>query len=115
MGKSFDTNVAAAWITTDINHASSISEESPQPSQKETESAETKKTVKKETSSAAKEKKAKAADEKPGLKIQGSEKKTHQTSILLKESIFAKLESISKKNNISINNCINQILEQVLV
>lgn len=111
MSKSFDTNIAATWITQDINHVNTVSETASAPEKKE-DSAEAKKTVKKETSTA---KKTKTAEERVGLKIQGSEKKTHQTSILLKESIFVKLESISKKNNISINNCINQILEQVLV
>ncbi len=111
MSKSFDTNIAATWITQDINHVNTVAENTSQAEKKE-EAAETKKTVKKETTTA---KKTKTTEERVGLKIQGSEKKTHQTSILLKESIFVKLESISKKNNISINNCINQILEQVLV
>ena len=47
--------------------------------------------------------------------IVGQERKTRQTSLLLKESTYTKLEALSKQNGISINSCINQILEQVLI
>ena len=47
MSKSFDTNIAATWITQDINHVNTVSETASNTEKKE-ESAETKKTVKKD-------------------------------------------------------------------
>lgn len=78
----------------------------------ETEKKVSKKSVTKKESAPVK----KAKTESNQLfTIIGQERKTRQTSLLLKESTYTKLEALSKQNGISVNSCINQILEQVLI
>jgi len=116
--KSFNTNVAMNWVSADIQSATAPAEEVKTPAETKVEETVTeqkqekedgKKTVtKKETSP------KKARTETQAFTIVGKELKKRQTSLLLKESTYNKLEALSKKNGISVNSCINQILEQVL-
>ncbi len=110
MGKEFNTNVSMNWISTDIKHeAAKTVTPAAEPEQVESKSENTSTEKKPST---PKEKKPKT--ESQPFTIVGKELKTRQTSLLLKESTYSKLESLAKKNGISVNSCINQILEQVL-
>lgn len=116
--KKFDTNVAMSWISSDIQESQKVevpAEEKKEPvkeaAPKEVKD-ESKKTVTKKEPAATKE--PKKQKENQLFTIVGKELKKRQTSLLLKESTYMKLEALSKKNGISVNSCINQILEQVL-
>lgn len=111
MAKNFNTNVAMNWLGTDIEQANNMSGVQSKAETPAVE-VESKKTVTKKESSASPVKKAKS--ETAPFTIVGKELKKRQTSLLLKESTYSKLEALSKKNGISVNSCINQILEQVL-
>lgn len=114
MAKSFNTNVAEAWISTDIKSASEVKEVKEPESKKESvkkEPEEQKETEKKETE---KKEARKAKSETTQINIVSAAKKTKAASFLLTESNHSKLVSLAKKNGISVNSCLNQILEQVL-
>ncbi len=105
--KNFDTNVATAWISSDISN----SEKKTETSEKEVTEQVKHTPAAEKKESPSREKRTKA--EQP-FTIIGKETKSRRTSILLTESVYSKLESLSRKNGISVNSCINQILEQVL-
>ncbi|MCQ2591720.1 MAG: hypothetical protein MJ188_02960 [Treponema sp.] len=120
MAKSFNTNVATAWITKDIVHSEEVQADSAVSKKVESDETEKKsdemdkKTGQKKESSYISKEPKKAKQESSGFTIVGKEKKTRTTSFLLTESNYTKLSALAKKNGISVNSCLNQILEQIL-
>lgn len=113
--KTFDTNVALNWISTDISLASG----------KKNTSEEGKETVAKSPEDASIPEKQATEDEKieqkhkpaksSGVKIVlEKETKRHHTCLRLKSRTYEKIEKLAKDNGISVSNCINQILDQVV-
>lgn len=125
MAKKFNTNVAEAWISKDINsfnetgtnqeevkiESVSVPEEIVKEVSKKTVE---KKPVEKKSSEKTEKTSRKSKPETLSINIVGKEKKTKLTSFLLTESNYNKLANLAKKNGISVNGCLNQILEQVL-
>ncbi len=118
--KSFDTNVAMKWISSDVKMASgkesvAKTEGIQQGEEKTAENTETQ-----EIQTVTQEKKpapvsSEQRTRKTAFKIsREKEIKSRQTSLLLKESTYEKIEKLAKSNGVSVNNCINQILEQVI-
>lgn len=124
--KSFSTNVAEAWFTTDIQP-----QKKEQP--KQTEKAKTEsvkktsapKEIEQEEETEIEEEVFEEEEKKPSRKTKQKaeakfvltptrELKSRRTSVLLKTSIYDKISELAKGNNTSFNDCLNQILEQVL-
>lgn len=124
MAKSFNTNVATNWISQDIQ-AAAQTETKEVTAEKTTETVEktdktaekssaAKETSKKETAEKKEPAAKKAKSEGVTLTFVAKEKKTVLKSFLLTETNCSKLQALAKKNGLSLNSCLNQILEQVL-
>lgn len=126
--KSFNTQGALAWVNQDILQepenkpavqetkketaaAETVSEEITEPEEEQTEKKHAKaKTSKKSGTSAAKN----SSSDAKFVLSPARELKSRRTSVLLKTSIYDKISELAKGSNTSFNDCLNQILEQVL-
>lgn len=120
--KQFNTNVATEWFTKDVNGTSQNKTTKVQDSKKEVSQSQVEETSaqeEQETEEVVEEKRTYKKSAKPKAEAKfvlspARELKSRRTSVLLKTSIYEKIEKLAKNNNTSFNDCLNQILEQVL-
>lgn len=120
--KQFNTNVATEWFTKDVNGTSQNKTTKVQDSKKEVSQSQVEETSaqdEQEPEEVVEEKRTYKKSAKPKAEAKfvlspARELKSRRTSVLLKTSIYEKIEKLAKNNNTSFNDCLNQILEQVL-
>lgn len=120
--KQFNTNVATEWFTKDVNGTSQNKTTKVQDSKKEVSQSQVEETSAQddqEPEEVVEEKRTYKKSAKPKAEAKfvlspARELKSRRTSVLLKTSIYEKIEKLAKNNNTSFNDCLNQILEQVL-
>ena len=120
--KQFNTNVATEWFTKDVNGTSQNKTTKVQDSKKEVSQSQVEETSaqdEQEAEEVVEEKRTYKKSAKPKAEAKfvlspARELKSRRTSVLLKTSIYEKIEKLAKNNNTSFNDCLNQILEQVL-
>lgn len=120
--KQFNTNVATEWFTKDVNGTSQNKTTKVQDSKKEVSQSHVEETSAQddqEPEEVVEEKRTYKKSAKPKAEAKfvlspARELKSRRTSVLLKTSIYEKIEKLAKNNNTSFNDCLNQILEQVL-